>query len=77
MEPGYASPSDQLWNGEGVAINTEPQDGKQHQDGACHGVKEELNGCIHAPRTTPDADQEIHRHQGELPEDVEEEKVLG
>jgi hypothetical protein len=25
----------------------------------------------------PDADQEVHRHQGELPEDEEQEQVLG
>ena len=48
----------------------------QHQDGARHGVDEELEGGVDAAVVAPDADQEVHGHQADFPEDVEEEEVL-
>ena len=56
---------------EGALVDAQPQDGQQHQDGTSHRVQEELDGGIDAARSAPDADQEVHRHQGEFPEDVE------
>ena len=38
-------------------------------------VEEELDRRVLAPRPAPDADQEVHRQQHDLPEDVEEEEV--
>ena len=61
---------------EGVACDAKPEDGKQHQDGTSHRVQEELDRGIQAARAAPDADQEVHRDEGEFPEDVEQEQVL-
>jgi hypothetical protein len=51
-------------------------DRRQHQHRAGHGVEEELDGGVDAAVVAPDADQEVHRHQADFPEDVEEEQVL-
>ena len=56
--------------------DAQPQDRQQHQDRAGHGVQEELDGGVDAPRSAPDADQEVHRDEREFPEDVEQEQVL-
>ena len=53
----------------------EVEDGDQHEQAAGHRVQHELDGRIDAPRATPDADQERHRDEHDLPEDVEEEEV--
>ena len=73
---GNAALGNQLGHREGVALNAKPDDGKQHQNGTSHRVEEELDGGIDAARSAPDADQEVHRHEGEFPEDVEQEQVL-
>ena len=70
-----AAVGDDLRHREGALVDAQPQDRQQHQDRARHGVQEELDRRIHAPRTAPHADQEVHRHQGEFPEDVEQEQV--
>ncbi len=54
-----------------------PEDGDQHQQAAGHGVEEELDRRVDPPLAAPDADQEVHRDQHDLPEDVEEEEVVG
>ena len=83
--PGTArseySPGCRLWRSAPaprtcLAVDAQPQDGQQHQDRASHRVEEELDRRINAARSAPDADQEVHRHQGEFPEDVEQEQIL-
>jgi len=54
---------------------SQPDDRQQHQDRAGHGVQEELDRGVHPPLAAPDSDQEIHRHEGEFPEDVEQEQI--
>ena len=53
------------------------QDGHQHKQRAEQGVEEELDGGVFLPRTTPDTDQEINRHQHYFPEDIKEEEIQG
>ena len=71
-----AAHGDQIGHREAALVDAQPQDRQQHQDRACHGVQEELDRRIHTLRAAPDADQEIHRHEREFPEDVEQEQVL-
>ncbi len=54
-----------------------PQDGDQHQQAPRHGEEEKLDGRIDLSFAAPDADQQIHRDEHDLPEDVEEEEVMG
>ncbi len=49
-----------------ASISTEP----------ANGVQEELDGGVDAAVVAPDADQEVHRHQRDFPEHVEQEQVL-
>src|SRR5258708_7671010 len=58
-----------------VVIEVKEQDAKQHQHGAKQRVEKELDGGIKFAGTTPDADQQIHRHQHRFPENEEEEKI--
>ena len=51
------------------------QDAQQHEHGAEQGVEEELDRRIQLAPVPPDADQEVHRHQHDFPEDVEQEEV--
>ncbi len=53
----------------------ERDDAEQHQDGAGQRVEEELDRRVEPPLPSPDADQEVHRHEHHFPEDVEEEEV--
>ena len=50
-------------------------DRDQHQHAAGHGVEDELDRGVDALVVAPDADQEIHRDQDEVPEHVEQEDV--
>ena len=54
-----------------------PQDGDQHQQAPRHGEEEELHRRVDLALAAPDADEQVHRHQHDLPEDVEEEEVPG
>jgi len=54
-----------------------PQDGDQHQQAPRHGEQEELDRRVDPPLAAPDPDQQVHRDQHDLPEDVEEEEVPG
>ncbi len=56
-------------------INGDDRD--QHEHAADEGVQKELDRGVKPVGAAPDADQEIHRDQHGLPEDVEEEKVEG
>ena len=58
-------------------LQTDPQDTRQHQNGAGEGVKEELDGCVDAPFTAPQADEEVHGDEGEFPEDVKQHHIQG
>ena len=51
------------------------QDGDEHQQGADQGVDHELDRGVDAACATPDPDDQVHRDQADLPEDVEEEQV--
>ena len=53
----------------------ETEHGNEDEDASQQRIKEELDRGILAPRTTPDADEEIHRQQHDFPEDVEQEEV--
>src|SRR5207244_13593466 len=53
----------------------EGQQGNQNEDAAEQGEQEELDGGILAARAAPHADEEIHRQQHHLPEDIEQEEV--
>src|SRR5665647_1054654 len=52
-------------------------DGDEHEQAADQREQEELDGRVDAPRAAPDADDEVHRHQHDLPEHVEQEEVGG
>ena len=59
-----------------VAVEeVERQDAQQHEHRAEQRVEEELDCRIQPPPVPPDADQEVHRHQHDLPEDVEQEEI--
>src|SRR5260370_1020949 len=70
-----------LWNAkrenasERVVMEVEEQDAKQHQHRAQQRIQKELDGSIEFARTTPDTDQQIHRHQHRFPENEEEEEI--
>ena len=49
----------------------------QQQQPGCHGEDHELHSRADAVLVPPDADEEIHRHQHQLPEEVEEEQIEG
>ena len=55
----------------------EVQDRQEHEDAARHREEEELHRGVDAPRAAPDADDEVHRHEHDFPEDVEEREVEG
>ena len=67
--------------GEGERPGREPhlahhhQDGHQHEQRADKGVDEELDRRIQPALPAPDPDDEIHRDQHDLPEDIEHEHV--
>jgi hypothetical protein len=61
----------------GVMGEEDHQDGHQHQHRAQQGEQEELHRRVDPPRAAPDADDEVHGNQHQLPEDVEEEHVQG
>ena len=53
------------------------QDGHQHEQRADERVDDELDRRVDAVGAAPDADDEVHRHEDDFPEDVEEEEVEG
>src|SRR2546422_6017212 len=58
-----------------AVVEVERQDPQEHQNRTQQGVEEEFDGGVELPWTSPDPDQEIHRDQHDLPEDVEEEEI--
>src|SRR5215207_7003038 len=63
----------QIRHREGLSLNAQPKNGKQHQDGTSHRIQEELDGGIDTARSAPNADKEIHGDKREFPEDIKEE----
>jgi hypothetical protein len=61
--------------GEAVMVEIEEQDAEQHQHRASQGVEEELDGGVEFARTSPDADEQVHRDKHGFPEDEEEKEV--
>jgi len=53
----------------------ERQDRHQHEERTDDRVEDELDRGVDPPRSAPDPDQQVHRDQHQLPEDVEEEDV--
>ncbi|MEZ5284323.1 MAG: hypothetical protein R2712_05840 [Vicinamibacterales bacterium] len=53
----------------------EADDGHQHQHAAGHRVEDELDRGVDALVVAPDPDEEVHRDEQDVPEDVEEEEV--
>ena len=60
-----------------VRLDHHVQHGDQHQHRAEQGVEEEFVARLDALGPAPDADDQIHRDQAALEEDVEQEQVLG
>ena len=59
-----------------VAVRAgEADDRDEHQHAAGHRVEDELDRGVDAPLVAPDPDQEVHRDEHRVPEDVEEEQV--
>ena len=58
-----------------VVEEEQRQDRQQHQHRSGQRVEEELDRGVELPRAAPDADDEVHRHEHDFPEDVEEEEV--
>ena len=64
--------------GDLAVIEVEHQNGHQHEQGAEHGVQEELDGGVDpAGGVAPDADQQVHGDELQFPEHVEQEDVQG
>ena len=51
------------------------QNTQQHHDGSNERVQKELDRRVETILTTPDSDQEIHRHERHFEEQVEQEQV--
>ncbi len=61
--------------GDRLVVVRNPEDRDQHQHAAGHGVEDELHGGVDATLVSPDADEEIHRNQHRVPEEIEEEEI--
>ena len=51
------------------------QDAQQHQHRAGQRIKEKLNGRVQLARSAPHSDDEVHGHQHQFPEHVEQEEI--
>jgi hypothetical protein len=60
-----------------AVVEVDVQDGEQHEDARREGVDEELHRRVQPVLRAPHADEEIHRHEDELPEHIEEHEVEG
>src|SRR5260370_12010145 len=58
-----------------VVLIVQGENAEEHQYASDQRVDHELDGGITAPRTAPDADDEVHGHQHGLPENEEEQKI--
>jgi hypothetical protein len=62
---------------EGPLRDPKHDDRGEHQQRARHRVDHEQERCPQPPRPSPHADEEVERDEHRLPEDVEEQQVLG
>jgi hypothetical protein len=58
-----------------VALHVQVDEGRQHQQRTHQRVEEELDRGVHAVGPAPDPDDEEHRDQHRLEEDVEQDRV--
>jgi len=56
-------------------VAPQPEDGEEHEDAADEGEEEELHRRVDAALAPPESDEEVHRDEHRLPEDVEEDEV--
>ena len=61
--------------GDAIGVEVEPQNAEQHDDAADEGVQEKFDRRVQPPVASPDADEEIHRHEHDLPEQEEQQEV--
>ena len=59
----------------GVPLPVQVEDRHQHQQRSDQRVDDELDRRVQAALAAPDPDDEVHRDQHQLPEDVEDEQV--
>src|SRR3990172_9766392 len=62
---------------ETAALAVEIQQGDQHEYRTQEGIEKELDRGIHPPRPAPYADDQEHRDQHGLPENIKEDGVQG
>src|SRR5271169_5495603 len=55
--------------GESVVMEIQKQNRQQHQHRTRQSVEEKFDGGVEFARASPNADQQIHRHQHRFPED--------
>src|SRR4030095_6022128 len=58
-----------------ITAEVESEDCKKHQHAAEERIEKELDRRIFTARSTPDADEKIHRQEHDFPEDVKEKKI--
>src|SRR5581483_9166773 len=61
------------WDAVGIE-EVEPEDREQHEHRSGERVEEELDRGVELSRPAPDADDEVHRHEHDFPEEIEEEE---
>ncbi len=80
---GSSAGSDERGQAEGIdaaliAVDqVDADDGKQHEQRSGQGEDKELDRRVDFAAMAPDADQEKHRDQHRLPEEVEQKEVEG
>src|SRR5713226_5691261 len=55
--------------------NIQRQNREQHRQSAEARVEKKLHRCFHPLSVSPQADDEVHRHERDLEEQIEEEEV--
>jgi hypothetical protein len=63
--------------GRGLVGVCRRDDRHEHEEGADERVEDELDRRVDAVRSAPDPDDQVHRDEDDLPEDVEQEEVEG
>ncbi len=58
-----------------VVEEVQTQDCKQHEHRAEQRIQEKLNGRVELAPVSPNANEEVHRHQHDFPENVEEKEI--
>jgi len=60
---------------EAAGMRVQPEDCRQHEHGADHGVHEKLYRGVNFALVAEDADQQRHRDQRGFPEEVKEKEI--